>query len=83
MKLDIKCKTVVNIDIDCEEAFRILVKTLHMDYILKDEDFRVHNNNDGELCVYKYTNGYEELFDDRGDLYKSLMEVAINIFPNI
>jgi len=83
MQVDVKCKTVVNIDIECEEAFRILVKTLHMDFILKDEDFKIFNNANNEACVYKRVNDNYELYDDRGDLYKALMKVANYIFPNI
>ena len=80
MKLDVKCEAVVSIDISYGEAFKTLVKTLDMDFILKDEDLRFYNNDDGELCIYKRVDGHDELYDDRGELYKALMQVANCIF---
>ena len=37
MEVNINTKAVCTIDIDSSEAFRILCKTLHMDFVLDEE----------------------------------------------
>lgn len=37
MEVNINTKAVCAIDIDSSEAFRILCKTLHMDFVLDEE----------------------------------------------
>ena len=79
MLIDIK--TTKQIDIDEYEAFRILLKTLHMDFVLYDDvNFRVEKDEDGENRVYVL---YNEIYDDRGDLFVALRNVAVNLFPNL
>lgn len=84
MMIDVKTKAVCQIDLDADEAFRILCKTLHMDFVLdEDTDFFVRKNEDDENCVYIMRNGHDELYDDRGDLFVALRNVAVNMFPNV
>lgn len=77
----IDVKTTRQIDIDEYEAFRILCKTLHMEFVLNtDINFRVEKDVDGENRVYVL---YNEPYDDRGDLFVALRNVAVNLFPNL
>lgn len=84
MIVDVETKAVCQIDIDAGEAFEILCKTLHMDFVL-DEDTNFFVREDlttGENAVYVLKNGHDELYDDRGDLFVALRNVAVNMFPN-
>ena len=84
MEVNINAKAVCTIDIDSSEAFRILCKTLHMDFVLDEEtDFFVRKNDEEENCVYVIRNGHDELYDERGDLFVALRNVAVNMFPNL
>ncbi len=84
MLVNVTSKQTFNIDIEPEEAFRILCKTLHMDFILEEEfDYFVTKNNFGENVVCKGTNGKVKTVDDRGDLFIALCYVAVNMFPNL
>ena len=79
MLVNVKCTR--KIDIDEYEAFRILCKTLDMDCVLNtDVDFRVEKDLDGVNRVYVL---YNEIYDDRGDLFVALRNVAVNLFPNL
>lgn len=81
---NIKIKTVANIEIDEVEAFRILCKTLDMDFVLdEDTKFIVKKNEYDENSVYIIRNDKEEIYDERGDLFVALRNVAVNIFPNL
>ncbi len=83
MIVDAKATSVVSFDIDCDEAFRVLCKALNMEFVLNEDiDFYVHKDCYGDNCVYYY-NGHDELYDDRGDLFVALRNVAVNIFPNL
>ena len=83
MEVNINTKATCTIDIDSSEAFRILCKTLHMDFVLdEDMDFFVRKNEEGENSVYVIRNGHDELYDERGDLFVALRNVAVNMFPN-
>lgn len=81
MIIDITTKTTQQIDIEPEEAFRILCKTLKMDCVLdEDTNYKVFKSDcDNKNHVYVYG----ELFDDRGDLFAALRNVAVQIFPNV
>lgn len=85
MIIDVKTKAVCQIDIDSYEAFRILCKTLSMDFVLDDETrFFVKKDPDwDELRVYRIENGHDEPYDDRGALFVALRNVAVNMFPNL
>ena len=81
LNVDVNCKSVLNIDIDSGEAFRILVKTLHMNCILnEDHNYYTCKDSNDELHVYRMVNGHDELYDDRGELYEALINVANCIF---
>lgn len=83
MIVDVKAKSLCQIDVDSVEAFRILCKTLDMDIVL-DEDtyYFVMESENGENAVY-FCNANDHCIDDRGDLFVALRNVAVNIFPNI
>lgn len=83
MEVDVNCKSVVKIDIDSGEAFRLLVKTLHMNCILDDENEYCTFDDGVEIGVYKLDHGHNKLVDDRGELYEALMATARCIFPNV
>lgn len=84
MIVDITTKQTFNADIEPEEAFRILCKTLSMDFILNDDsDYFVTESELGERLVYKTVNGRDKVIDDRGDLFIALCNVAVNVFPNL
>ena len=71
-------------DISSCEAFRTLCKALNMEFILNEDiDFFVKENCYSENCVYYIKDGHDEIYDDRGDLFVALRNVAVNIFPNV
>ena len=79
MEVDVKTTTLMKIDIEATEAFRILCKALQMDFVLdEDKDYFVSN---GSVCTTE--NGHDRCFDDRGDLFVALRNVAVNMFPNV
>lgn len=84
----VSAKTTLQIDIEPEEAFRILCESLYMNFVLNEKtDFFVKESYQGNNAVYyryKDDNGRERIqhFDERGDLFVALRNVAVNIFPN-
>ena len=65
-------------EIDAVSAFRMLCETLKMEFVLdEDTDFRYHKGK-----VYVMRNGKEKIYDDRGDLFVALRNVAVNFIPN-
>lgn len=84
MLVGVNAKAVCQIEIDSSEAFRILCKTLHMTSVLdEDTKFIVRKNEDGENNLYAIKDGVEYHYDDRGDLFVALRNVAVNMFPNV
>ena len=84
MLMNVNAKSVYQLDIESEEAFRILCKTLDMDFVLyEDIDFFVRESYQGDRRVYYIRDGHDEEYDDRGDLFIALRNVAVNIFPNL
>lgn len=84
MLVDVTSKQTFNIDIEPEEAFWILCKTLSMDFILNDKsDYFITKDASGQNIVCKGTNGKVKTVDDRGDLFIALCNVAVNMFPNV
>ena len=74
------------INIDCDEAFRLLCRALNMDYILTDKMdklFVKKDLDDDELYVYHVVNGHDEIYDSRGKLFVAMANVATNMFPNV
>lgn len=84
MLIDVTCKIDTKIDIDEAEAFRILCKTLDMEFVLNDDiEFYVKKDEEyEELKVCYKENGHEKVYDERGELFVALRNVAVNIFPN-
>lgn len=86
MLVDVNFKTTQQIDIEPAEAFRILCKTLDMDFVL-DEDtvFYIVDTQDGKWRVDKLNKKEMrvERMDDRGKLFVALRNVAVNMFPNV
>jgi hypothetical protein len=73
-------KSISQMNIEPEEAFRILCATLRMDMVLfEDADVYVKKDEHGNNGVYTLYGKY----DDRGDLFVALRNVAVNIFPNV
>ena len=67
-------KINIEMEIDEQKAFELLLKALHINYLnteIKENDFAVE---DGEIVVKDY--------DDRGELYLALYHLATKIFPN-
>lgn len=84
MIVDARVESVVNIDIESDEAFKILCQTLNMEFVLdEDIDFFVQKDEYGDNCVYHIYRGCDDKYDDRGDLFVALRNVAVNIFPNV
>lgn len=80
----IDVKTTKQIDIDQYEAFRILCKTLDMEFVLDENiDFFVRKDDCGDNCVYYIRDGHDEIYDWRGDLFVALRNVAVNLIPNL
>lgn len=84
MLIDINAKAVIKAEIDEGEAFRILCKSLSMDFVLdEDTDYFIKKDEWGENGVYALKNGRDHKFDDRGDLFVALRNVAVNMFPGL
>ena len=84
--MEIKTEAIVDIKITPEEAFKLLCKSLGMGFVLdEDTDFFVQRDSywSGENAVYTIENGHDEKYDDRGDLFVALRNVAVNMFPNV
>lgn len=81
MLVDVNFKSIQQIDIESAEAFRILCKTLDMDFVLDENtNYKVFKDDyDNKNRVYVYG----EIFDERGDLFIALRNVAVNMFPNL
>lgn len=76
----VNVKSISQMNIEPEEAFRILCATLRMDVVLlEDADVYVRKDEYGDNCVYSRFGKY----DDRGDLFVALRNVAVNMFPNV
>ena len=83
MLVDVNVNSVCKVDIDLSEAFRILCETLHMTSVLdEDTKFIVKKNEDDENYLWAIKNGVEYPYDERGDLFVALRNVAVNMFPN-
>lgn len=81
MRIDVPDSAIT---ISTEEAFRLLCKSLMMDFVLdEDIEFFVRKNSDGNNYVYITHNGEERKYDDRGDLFVALRNVAVQTFPNL
>lgn len=73
-------------EVTSTKALEILCETLHMKFALdEDEDFYIQKNSDGELSVYKKNKetGELELYDDRGNLFVSIRNLVVAMYPNV
>lgn len=83
MLIDMKSTATFQLDIDEIGAFQLLCRTLDMDFVLdEDTDYFVRKDENGENGVY-IKDGHDTKFDDRGDLFVALRNVAVNIVPNV
>lgn len=84
MIVDVTGKITHKIDIEPAEAFRILCRTLNMDFVL-DEDTRYYvvKECDGNAVYKTNKEARMQCVDDRGDLFVALRNVAVNMFPNV
>lgn len=76
MRLDIP------ITLTPEQTFCIFCKTLSMDFVYEQEDtdFYIKEHPDtGELAVWLG----DRIYDDRGELFVALRNVAVLIVPNL
>jgi hypothetical protein len=81
MRIDVPDSAIT---ISTEEAFRLLCKSLMMDFVLdEDTEFFIRKNSNGNKHVYCIHNGEERKYDDRGDLFIALRNVAVQTFPNL
>lgn len=92
--VEVTAKAKTTIYIDDDEAFRILCKTLGMDFIFDDdcdyylkvfgEDREEYDPYYDQPCVcYMDEDGSERVADDRGNLFAALCTVAVNMYPNV
>lgn len=83
MLIDMKSTATFQLDIDEIGALKLLCKTLCMDFVLdEDTDYFVGKDESGENGIY-IKDGHDTKFDDRGDLFVALRNVAVNIVPNV
>ena len=70
--------------ISSEDCFELLCKNLYMDFVLDEDNEYIIKEKNGKNCVYKYDEDEENyiFFDERGDLFEALRNVAINIKNN-
>lgn len=84
MKVKTTIKKEIEIDIEPEEAFRILCKSLDMEIAFDDEtEYFVYKNCEEENAVFTSKNGCDYCVDDRGDLFVALRNLAVQLFPNV
>ena len=82
--VDVKVDSIVAVDIEGEEAFRILCKVLQMEFVFDENTkFVVRRNLCGTNGVYCMSGNQERLYDSRGDLFVALRNVAVQLFPNV
>lgn len=81
MWADVNAGAVMKIDIDEGAAFRMLCKTLRMDFVLDEDGGFYVNKEDGS--VWEKIGEGDRRIDDRGGLFIALRNVAVNMFPNL
>jgi hypothetical protein len=76
--VDVKAKVAMEVEIDAEDAFRILCKSLAMGFVLdEDTDYQIRKDEYGKNGVYVPKNGLYYKLDSRGDLFVALRNVAV------
>ncbi len=70
-------RTRLNLDLEPDEAFRVLCKTLNMNCAAFEEtEMFARKDDDGETRVYYKVQDRYEVFDDRGELFIALRNLA-------
>lgn len=91
--VEVNARAKMTIDITSDEAFRILCKTLRMDFLLDDEydyylkvfdeDLENYEPYYDQPCVcYTDKDGEEKVIDERGNMFAALCTLVVNIYPN-
>lgn len=84
MKVKVKASSDFEVDIDYNQAFHALCQTLGMAWVLEErKHFVVEEDDDGEKMVYVIENNEKRIYDDRGELFLAIRNLAEAIFPNI
>ena len=84
MKVKVKASGDFEVDIDHNQAFYALCQTLYMDWAIEEKKhFVVEEDDFGEKVVYVVENVEKRIYDDRGELFLAIRNLAEAIFPNI
>jgi hypothetical protein len=84
MKVKVKANGEFEVDIDYNQAFYALCQTLGMDWAIEErKHFVVEENDFGEKVVCVVVDGEKHIYDDRGELFLAIRNLAEAIFPNI
>ena len=73
------------IELDDRDLFTYLVRSLRCNPLLDENfisDYKVKRGDDGELHLYKVHGDQLSYYDDRGELYLTLVKLGKEIFPN-
>lgn len=91
--VEVTARAKMTIDITSDEAFRILCKTLGMEFLLDDErdyylkvfeDFDNYDPYYDQPCVcYRDENGEETVIDDHGNMFAALCTLVVNMYSNV
>ena len=80
----------VQIDIDPKgvstaEAFELLLSTLDMRFVMdEDTDYEIREDEGVKEVWAKNASHHEyHLYDDRGELFVALRNVAVNLYPDL
>ena len=83
MKVKVKGIAEVEVEIDYKQAFLTLCDTLDMKWAIDEESEFFIEEEYGEKIVYKMSNNTSIRYDERGDLFIALRNLAKEIFPNV
>ena len=87
IKVPIESDVIIRayVELNTIELFKHLVHGLRCDCLLKDdfcENFKVRQGDDGELHLYRMHGDQASYYDDRGELYLTLVKLGNEICPN-
>lgn len=82
-----RMKGINNIVLDENELYIYLCHALRCTQLIFNDRFHehyiIHHGQDEELHVYqKLSTGEEVLYDDRGELYKAMIDLGEQLIPN-
>lgn len=90
--VEVTAKTKLTIDITADEAWRILCRTLGMEFIFEDDthDFYLKALGEDfdpdydEPCVcYRGENGEDVVVSSCGNKFAALCTIAVHMYPNV